>query len=162
MKPEKPITLRTLSAATPGRVNDFNHLIHDEWFDLERIQHDPENKIVIVPYRRKHHAGPEKISRKRLIYMVKEKDVIQSQLRVHHVTDCQIIDPAQIGRYTFNRVEFDQRTNKLLILCDPALEIRLNVSELLIESQDLEIDGRAETAYLFGFIEIDRAKWNMP
>jgi hypothetical protein len=162
MRPEKPITLRTLSVATPEQVDDLNRLIHDEWFDLEQIQHDPENRIVLVPYRRKHHGGPEKISRKRLAYTVKEKDVIQSQLRVQHVIDCHINDRAQIGGYTFNRVEFDPGTKKLLILCEPDLEIQLDVTALEVESLDLEIIGRAKTAYLFGLIEVDQAKWNMP
>jgi hypothetical protein len=162
MNQEKFIKLKLLRVTTLEQINNLNDLIHDEWFDVDQIQYDPKNKKVMLPYRRKFHNGPEKTIRNWLIYKLKEKDVVRSELRIHNVINFQIDDQAQLGRYTFNVAEYDPKISKLLIHCDPSLKIQFEVTELQIESEDLEIKGRARTSYLFGVIETDREKWNKP
>lgn len=50
----------------------------------------------------------------------------------------------------------------VLIHCEPNLRIKIDVSELQIESEDIELAGKAKISYLFGIIETDKAKWNEP
>lgn len=159
---EKVIKLKTLKVKSPDQINDLNHLIHDEWFDIEHIQIDTENKKVILPYRRKFHSGPRKTVRNWLIYTLKEMDVIKSELRIHNVNDCKVKDDAKIGRYTFNIAEYDVIKSIVLIHCEPDLRIKIDVSDLQIESEDIELAGKAKISYLFGIIETDKAKWNEP
>lgn len=158
----KAMKLKSLKITSLEQINDLNDLIHDEWFDVEQFHYDSENKKVILPYRRKFHDGPEKIIRSRLIYTLKEKDVISSQIQIHNVTKFEIEDQAQLGRYTFNVAEYDPPKSKIVFHCEPNLKIQIDVSELHVESEDIEVIGRAKISYLFGIIETDRAEWNKP
>ena len=117
---------------------------------------------MVLPYRRKFHEGPKKTIRNWIIYTLKETDVIRSELRIHNVNACNINDDAQIGRYTFNIVEYDEYNSQVLIHSEPNLKIKIDVSELQIESEDIELAGRARISYLLGIIESDRANWNEP
>ena len=159
---EESIKLKRLKVETPEHFNDLNDLIHDEWFDVDQIKFDQKNKKVILPYRRKFHAGPAKTIRNMLIYTIKEKDVIRSELRIHNVIDYKISDPEQLGRYTFNVAEYDSSDSKLVIYGVPNLKIHFIVSDLLIKSEDIKISGKTKISYLFGIIEGDRENWNEP
>jgi hypothetical protein len=161
-KKEKPIQLKTLEVKSPDQIKDLNHLIHDEWFDIDQIQIDTINKEVTLPYRRKFHEGPRKTIRNWIIYTLKETDVIRSELRIRHANHCIIKDDAKIGRYTFNVAEYDEINSRVLIHCEPNLKIRVDVSELQIKSEDIELTGKARISYLFGIIESDKAIWNEP
>jgi len=161
-KQKNPIQFKTLEVKSSDQINDLNHLIHDEWFDIDHIQIDTKNKKVVLPYRRKFHEGPKKTIRNWIFYTLKETDVIRSELRIHNVNACNINDDAQIGRYTFNIVEYDEYNSQVLIHSEPNLKIKIDVSELQIESEDIELAGRARISYLLGIIESDRANWNEP
>ena len=159
---EELINLKRLVVESPGQINDLNDLIHDEWFDVDHIKFDQKNKKVILPYRRKFHSGPAKTIRNWLIYTIKEKDVIRSELRIHNVIDFKMSDPEQLGRYTFNIAEYDPADSLLVIHGEPSIKINVAVSSLLIVSEDIEIAGKARISYLFGIIEGDRENWNEP
>jgi len=157
MNQKSAVELTALQVTTPENLNSLNNLIHDEWFDVDEIQYDPEQGIVELPYRRKFHGGPARTIRNWLFYTVKEVDVIQSRLRIYNVNDYSIRDRAHTGSYSFNVAEYNQDTSALLLRCDPNLELKMKVSELLIESDDLEIAGQSRISYWFGIIESDRA-----
>ena len=161
-KQKKIIQFKTLEVKSSDQINDLNHLIHDEWFDIDHIQIDTKNKKVVLPYRRKFHEGQKKTIRNLIFYTLKETDVIRSELRIHNVNDCKVKDDAKIGRYTFNIAEYDAIKSIVLIHCEPNLRIKIDVSELQIESEDIELAGKAKISYLFGIIETDKAKWNEP
>ena len=161
-KKDKIIQFKTLEVKSTDQINDLNHLIHDEWFDIDHIQIDSKNNIVTLPYRRKFHEGPKKTIRNWIIYTLKETDVIRSELRIHNVKHCNIGGDTKIGRYTFNIAEYDEINSRVLIHCEPNLKIKVDVTELLIGGEDIELAGKARISYLFGIIESDKAIWNEP
>lgn len=151
------ITLTHLQVTTLEDIKALNNLIHDEWFDLDSVQFSPDQGQVTLPYRRKFHGNPARTVRNWLIYKIKEVDLIQAQLRVFNVLDFSIDDQENLNTYSFNLAEYDPDTSTLNIYCTPGLKLRMEISAIHIESQDLEISGTAKISYLFGLIESDRA-----
>jgi len=71
--------------------------------------------------------------------------------------DFSIDDQENLNTYSFNLAEYDPDTSTLNIYCTPGLKLRMEVSALKIQSEDLEVRGKARISYLFGLIESDRA-----
>lgn len=147
--------LTTLKVTSPQKLNDLNNLIHDELFDLNKIQYDSEQGIVNIFYQRKFHNGPVRIIRNWFFYVVKEVDTIQSRLRINNVDEFSFQDSENIGKYSFNVAEYIQENSTLILHCDPLLKLDMKVSELTIESRDIKISGKSRISYWFGFIESD-------
>jgi hypothetical protein len=151
------ILLTHLQVTTLEDINTLNKLIHDEWFDLDGIQFDPYQGLVTLPYRRKFHGGPARTVRNWLIYKIKEVDLIHAQLRVFNVEDFIVDGQENLSTDAFNIAEFNPISSTLIFHCCLGLKLRMTVSTLHIESQDLKIRGTARISYLFGLIESDRA-----
>jgi hypothetical protein len=145
MKNFELISLKVQGIWDPSGLGD---LIHDEFFTLEDVHYLSEKGILVIPYRRIFHGGPRKTIHEGLLSKEEEVDVIHSEMRIHHVESYEVYDPERIGIYSFNYVNFDEDTSILTIETDPNLTITVKVSEIFIESEDLELKGRSKIKYL--------------
>lgn len=126
------------------RVDQFNELlglIHDEYFELNDIEHIPEQKVVHIPYCRIFHSGPKRLIRNFFVFKTYEVDVIRSILKVYNAENYTFRDSAKIGTYSFNTVFF--KDNNLHFECEPDLKLDITVSGLEVESSDIEIRGKS-------------------
>jgi hypothetical protein len=123
--------------------SDLIGLIHDEFFTLENVHYLSEKDILVIPYRRILHNGPRKTIRWTLLSKDEEVNVVRSELRIHHVESYEVYDPDRIGIYAFNYVDFDEEGSILTVETTTNLKIRIKVSDILIESEDLEIKGKS-------------------
>jgi len=134
-------------------VTDADHLesivgvIHDEFFELDDVSFSKEQGVVSIPYRRMFHGHPGRMVRNWLIYRTYEVDVIRSMLTIRNAKEYTINDRSHIGTYSFNTISHDN--GALLIKCCEDLDLRLLVSEIEIESRDLEVKGKARISKLF-------------
>jgi hypothetical protein len=142
-----------LELTDPCQFDELLCMIHDEFFDLDEVRYFNEQCVLEIPYRRVFHNGPSRIVRQWIIYTVREKDVIRSRLRIHGVKGYEVQDLAQINTYSFNTIEYDPHASELTVRCDPDLKLIIQVSELQIESQDLEVKGKSRISYLCFLIE---------
>ena len=153
MTKERAVDLSPLQVTTPEQFGQLLDLIHDEHFDLDQVQHHPEQGMVEIPFWRIFHGGPRRTVRNWLLYAVKEVDVVRAMMRIHHVDRYEVHDPEQIVVYSFNTVEYNQQSSYLMFQCEANLELRMKVSQLLIDCEDLEVRGKARISYFFGFVE---------
>jgi len=150
---QKGIKLTSVKATSLEQLDELLGLIHDEHFDLDEVQYRPDLRVVEIPYRRIFHNGPSRLIRNWLFYQVKEVDVVRAKMRIHYVNEYEVHDPAQIGTYSFNTVEFEEAASTLVVQCNEELELRMKVSGLLIDSEDLEVRGKSRISYLLGVIQ---------
>ncbi len=153
MSNQKSIELTSVKIASLEKLDKLLVLVHDEHFDLDKVQYHPRLEMVEIPYRRIFHNGPSRIIRNWLFYKVKEVDIIRAKMRIYNVNEYKVHDPANIGTYSFNTVKLEENASTLIVQCNEDLELRMKISSLMIESKDLEIRGKSRISYLFGAIE---------
>ena len=153
MTREKEVELASLQITSPDQFGQLLDLIHDEYFEVDEIQYHSERAVVEIPFRRIFHDSPRRTIRNWLFYRVVEVDVVRARMRVQNVDEYEVYDPEQIGTYSFNAARYNQDASFLTLQCEPNLELRMKVSELLIDCEDLEVRGKSRISYLFGAIE---------
>ena len=146
---EKNIVFISLKVTNPQEIGKLISLIHDEYFDVNDIKYHREQGIVEIPYRRIFHKGPRRTVCNWLFYIVQEVDVIRAKMLIHHVEEFKVNDPDKIGTYSFNDVDYDPDSSTLLLDSNTNLEFRMKVSQILIESQDLEMRGKSRISFFF-------------
>ena len=154
---ERNIELISLRVANPQEIGKLNDLIHDEYAEADDIEYNRQQGIVKIPYRRIFHNGPRKTIHNWLFYLVKEVDVIRSEIRIHHVEEFKVNDPDQIGSFSFTAVNYNQDTSTLLFYTNSNIGLSMKVSKLLIEIQDLEIRGKSRINF-FLFAEVTNGR----
>jgi len=150
---EKNIEFISLKVTNPQEIGKLIDLIHDEYFEVNDIEYHRQQGVVEIPYRRLFHNGPRRIVHNWLFYIVQEVDVIRAEMRIHHVEEFKVNDPDKIDTYSFNDVDYDPDSSTLLLDSNTNLELRMKVSHILIESQDLEIRGKSKISKFFVFAE---------
>ncbi len=115
-------------------------LIHDEFFELKDVSFSREEGIVTIPYRRVFHGHPGRRTSNWFLWATYEVDVIRSELVIRNVAEYSVNDRSGIGTYSFCTVSYGG--GALAIDCCEALEMTMVVSDLYIESRDLEVRGK--------------------
>ena len=140
MESDKIIKKEPLIITSTEHLDELIGLLHDEHFNLNDIKHIKDQQVVEIPYRRMFHEGARRVIRN--IFGIKriEVELIRSLLIIRNVKDYEYDDRAQIGTYSFNTIKYNR--NKLQIICCEDLELNMVVSELKIESRDVEVKGK--------------------
>ncbi|MCY2928383.1 MAG: hypothetical protein NTV86_02605 [Planctomycetota bacterium] len=94
---------------TLDRLPQILDLVHDRYFDLERVAYNKEAGTVTVPF------GETK------------EQPVGRQLIIQGVREFQYDDTEQIGRYWFNKILINPARESLVIDCD-ILKLELRVS----------------------------------
>lgn len=134
-----------LVIAETNQFNELIELVHDEYFELADVKYTAEQNMVQIPYRRIFHEGPLRLIRNLFILKTYEVDVIRSVLTIRNVKKLDIQDTAQIGTYSFNTIFY--KDNDLYFRCEPGLELKMMVSQIAIESRDVEIKGKSRVTH---------------
>jgi hypothetical protein len=148
--------LKSIKITSEKQIEEIVDLIHDEYFELKDSFYNKEERTVIIPYRRIFHEGQRKTIRNYLIYRVEEVDAIRSILTIKNVLKYNFIDKEKIGDYSFNEIKVSN--NRMDIICDPNLEMNLEISNIDIESKDIELKGKVRISYFLFFIEGSSSK----
>jgi len=130
-----------LEVISSDHLQELEAIIHDEYFELDKVNFQSERGILDIPYRRIFHGGPSRIIKNWIIAKVVEVDAVRAILIIHHVTEYSSQDSAHIGTYSFNSISYDGYVLK--IICNESLELKMVVSRLLIQSRYLETRGKA-------------------
>ena len=125
------------------KLNQLNKIINNEKFDLTDIRYNKSYKILEIPYQRIFHEGPSRIIKNWIIRKVVEVDILQCLLKIKNVEKYEIADKADIGVYSFNKLIFDEKSKQLIFACNEPCELRLEVSGIHIENEELEYRGKA-------------------
>ena len=139
--------LNKISVTTPDQIVNLIDVMHDEYFDLDTVKYNEDAATVKIPYKRVFHDGPHRVIRNFLIFRTIEVDVIRSLLTIKYVKQFQVNDTAQINNYSFNNIIYDN--GSITIRCEPDVELKLQVSDINIECEDVEVRGKA--IYYEGF-----------
>jgi len=137
----KSIEMKNIKITDLNQFNSLLDLIHDEYFDVDDIIYNKDENLLTIPYRRIYHNGKRKNILDLLIYRREEVDIIRSKLVIKNVTKFTIYDTAEIGTYTFNKTIY--KDGNLEIICEPNLSIIMEITEIDIDSNDIEIKGKS-------------------
>ena len=122
-------------------VGDLSSLIHDAYFDLADVKHDPQSHTLTIPYRTTFHDGEDRLLHRGWFTKKYEKDWLRRTLLVHNVTSFQALKDQGIGTYSFYACKWDGET--LDFQCNESLTLRCVVTLVHIEDDHLGFKGRA-------------------
>ena len=112
-----------------AKVNELPHitdLIHDCWFDVDEIVFDHQTSVLSIRFEKEL---PESIQTLRKILFIKKKTIPIAEyfLKIHHVQDYKIDDQNQIGKYDFNKLEYMQEKQIIIINTGVPIGIEIKV-----------------------------------
>lgn len=110
---------------------EINIEIHDEWFDLDRLDHDTERSEVRVTIYRGRKAG-----RFFTFWREPAEDgtaTVVGELIIRQVVRLAIEDEAEIGWYDVHRLRFDPEAHEVRLCSNVPLEIAIGVRALDVE-----------------------------
>ena len=90
----------------PSEIIKITDAIHDCWFDLNEIQFDKDKSILLIPYEVKKKEGPLKTPK---------ESKTNYLLQIKNVKDYKINDTEKIGSYDFNKIEYYEDKNQIII-----------------------------------------------
>ena len=141
MNEQKIASETTLDITSSDQLEKLERIVHDEFFELDKVKFLREKNVLEIPYRRIFHGGPSRTVKGGIIAKVVEVDVVRAMLIIHHVNEYSVQDSAHIGTYSFNSISYDGHA--LIIACCEPLELRIAISKFLVQSRYLEVRGKA-------------------
>jgi hypothetical protein len=107
-----------------AKIGDLLDLVHDYWFNVEKVTLDRRSKSVtfqVEPFRDALEQGsPSGIT-----------------VTVKHVDDLNIKDTERVRDYDINEITFDPTTRSIMITGGIPIEIILRVSALEIQASPI-------------------------
>ena len=118
-----------LDVTTPTELADISAAIHDEYFDIERLEHDPDRaevRLAIYPGRLKNWWVVETCRPP-----ADPPPPPMGTLVVRNVVDVSVEDQAEIGWYDVGGLEYE--AGELRIVSNLPCEIVVRCRELDVE-----------------------------
>jgi hypothetical protein len=115
----------TLTVRELDRLSLVIDRIHDRWFDLDAIIHDPSTREVRIPFRSETTSKPP-INRR-----TGEPEPSDQLLVIHEADEPAVEDQEHIGTYSFNDIRFSNQ--QVVIRAEPNLRIKCTVKQLHIK-----------------------------
>ena len=115
----------TLTVRELDRLSLVIDRIHDRWFDLHAIIHDPVTREVAIPFWSEPTRKPP-INRK-----TGEPETFDQLLVIHDADELAVADQEHIGTYSFNDIRFSNQ--QVVIRAEPNLRVKSMVKHLYIE-----------------------------
>jgi hypothetical protein len=119
----------TLTVREVDRLTLAIDRVHDRWFDLDAIIHDPATREVRIPFWSETKWKPP-INRK-----TGEPEPFDQLLVIHDADESAVEDQEHIGTYSFNDIRFSNQ--QVVIRAEPNLRIKCAVKHLYIEVSPL-------------------------
>ena len=123
------MTMENVTIYKADEINQINDLIHDCWFDINRINTD-DNRFEL--HFTRYLKTKKRLQKKWFIFKQFEIPGIDCVLEIHEVKSYEISDTEKIQFYDFNELVFDQGTNTILVRTGIPLSIKIEVSSLKI------------------------------
>ena len=110
----------TITSAT--QLGDFLDLVHDRWFNAERIALDKEGQTVAIHLEEKK-ANLAKGSKDGIRLLIKNAEALT------------IKDTEKVRDYDFNKIEYDAQSGRVIITGGIPITVEVKVTSLNIEIQ---------------------------
>jgi hypothetical protein len=134
-----------LVARTPLELARVTDLIHDCWFDADKIDFRPEQALLTIPF---VLPVPERgailinlgaLSKIRVPY-------VQSFVEIHNAAGYRLIDDNRIGRYDFNEIRYleDRCLVTVMTGIPITLEVEVTSLEVAVAATNEVIEERAQ------------------
>lgn len=113
----------------PDELNQINDLIHDCFFDIDRIT--VNNNTFILYFTRYLESRKKPVNR---WFFFKQYEIpgLECILEIHEVKSYSIKDTQKVQFYDLNELAFDQATNMVKIRTEIPLSIEIEVLSLKI------------------------------
>jgi hypothetical protein len=137
-----------LKVDSPEFLDAIHNLIHDCFFDVERISFDAEAGVLLIPFSYEQtvlvpaedlHAGHRGLRATvarwfRFLRPARRTQVrlVPAILRIENVSDYSLVDTEHVGLYPFNILVFDPSSQVITVLTDIPLRFSIRVKGFAI------------------------------
>jgi len=130
-----------LEVDQPGHLEFVDVLIHDCYFDIERIEADRDARRLIIPF-----EGDErhrKQTRLRSGDQPPHAALVQCLLAIHNLRHYEIQDTEQVRFYNFNYLEYDPDKRRIRVATGIPISIHADVESLRVSVEITDEPGGA-------------------
>jgi len=110
-----------MTVTSANQLGDLLNLVHDRWFDVERVALDKERKTVAMDLEAKK-ANVAKGSKDGIRLLIKNAEALT------------INDTEKVRDYDLNEIKFDAASGRLIITGGIPITIEVKVTALNIEA----------------------------
>lgn len=134
---------RILELRDPAELDALADLIHDCSFELADLTWDRDHGSVVIPYDRELYERRGTEASWLFLRRVRVP-TYRWRLTFLDVRDCTVVDSAQVGRYDFNRVTYEEDRGIVVVETNIPLELELKVDRLhvLIDATEEVVRSR--------------------
>jgi len=121
----------TLVATTGGKLGLITGLVHDCYFDVDKIEFDEIKGELRIPF----DYGADKEARvlRRIWFLSKaETPFLEALLTIHKVKNWALNDTEGIGSYDFNELTFDEKSQTVTVKSNVPLGLSAEVENLQV------------------------------
>ncbi len=112
-------------------------IIHDCWFDLDRIQFDAGDSALTIPFRcERSHEGSR--IRWSVFFSRARGRCFERLIRIGHVDSYSVVDTQKVRFYDFNELTYDPETKQIRITTGVPLEMTVTVKELDVSVEETD------------------------
>ena len=115
------ISMRTLSVTNPSQIRSLLDLIHDWYFDVEKILHDQVSNTITI------------LLAENTKNLLEFKNNVE--LMIFNVKKIEIRDTEKVGYYDINKIIYNDSSKVLKITCGIPLGIKIFTDGLRIEAK---------------------------
>jgi hypothetical protein len=140
--------VKEIVAKTVGQLKEITEVVHDCWFELSKVEFDPDRRWLVVPFLK---AGLDGRSvRRHGILWQEVVPLLEAALTIRHVDRFEFLDEPGIDRYDFNEIIFRPDTQELVVTSGFPVQIRATVSmlEVALVVTDTVADHETHTRLL--------------
>ena len=120
-----------------ARIPEILDLIHDCWFDTDKIEFDREESELLIPFERA--AQEPGIFRGGILpFGRRNSSMVLAYLRIRHVENYHLNDLEGLGTYDFNEIHYDENSSRLRITTGVPLEFEVKVKRFELEVEVTE------------------------
>jgi hypothetical protein len=133
-------------------------LIHDQWFDPEKIEFDNERRVLTIPFEFEDTTREEIVDRTwRGRRKRTQVPLLRGVLTIGAVSDWELKDTEGVGTYDFNELVYDEARSRLQVVTNIPLELSVAVSrvDVTVELTDEHL-GFRPVRYLPGGADVRR------
>ena len=118
-------------ARAPEQLQAVNAVIHDCFFERDRIVFDENRRELQIPF--EYAVDSEARVLRRLLFLTKaETPLVQASLSIRRVSDWSIDDTQGVGSYDFDKLVYDPGAQEVTILAGVPIDIRASVEAIEI------------------------------
>jgi hypothetical protein len=149
----------TIDACDVESLNIISTKVADDFFCLDQLEFQNTIGVVTIPYY--HCAEPRTSIVKGMVFRYEQRYLFGASLEIRSSSNYEIMGDCGIGRYSFEKLQYDPRNSLLHVAAIEGLKIVIAIEKLMVRCVVTDtIVGSFWERSLLGLFTFGPFNWN--